>query len=225
MPRDYFGNYPIVSGLGFSRDVLLLDDCEGTCAWTKNAIDANATVTFETAAAFTGTYGLQLYSGDATPELGDTVTATRSLSYPEVGLLVARCRLAIPTLATLAYLDLILQAWDGAHEYYGTLRLDPNTPETSYVGADGNWHALADLAYTPYAGAWMTLELALDVAAKRYLHAIYGGTKVDLSALDLYDAGAQSPRMSQVQLQVTTAGAAATTAYADNIYVGQIPEA
>ena len=225
MSRDFFGPIPVVSGLQFARDVLLLDDCEGTCAWTKNAIDANATVTFETAAAFAGVAGLQLYSGNADPEMNDYVTATRSLSYPEVGLLVARCRLAIPTLATLGSLDLILQAWDGAHEYYGTLRLDPNTPKTSYGGADGNWHTLADLAYTPYAGAWLTLELAVDVAAKKYLHAIYGGTKVDLSTLALYDAGAQSERMSQVQLEATTAGAAATTVYADNIYVGSNPEA
>jgi len=75
------------------------------------------------------------------------------------------------------------------------------------------------------AGHWYTLELAVDCKAHQYLHVRINGLEADLSGLALNNDAATAGRCALTLLQVTASATGPGELYADNIYVGEIPEA
>jgi hypothetical protein len=225
MPREYFGNLPIVAGMTFTRDVLYLDDCEGTCNWSKTATDANATITHETAAALMGTYGLQLYSGDADPAEDDVVSAVKVFGHSGSDLLICRLRVASPEVGLWKTIDLKLQCGDGTEYYLATLRWSIVDAKVYYLNSAGTYTAIAALAQTTQDNQWLTLELAIDLGDHQYLSITINGNTADLTGTALQHPGASSNRYTQLTLTGTVAGAAAATAYFDMIYLGEILQA
>jgi hypothetical protein len=222
--RDHLGNFMVSSNLQFARGILLLDDCEGTCTWQKSGTDANVAVTFETAAAFMGTTGLQLFSGDADPAADDIATAYKATGFPESGLVVCRARIASPDLTKVKQVWWGVSVIDGTTLYDATVRWVPNTPAFAYRDTAGDWQAIAALAYGTYALNWCLWELVVDVRAMAYRSVLFNGTRVDLAGIGLYDQGAVAKRELQIGVSVVCLGAAAATLYLDTVYAGEFLE-
>ena len=194
MSRDYFGNYPIVAGLGFSRDVLLLDDCEGTMTWEVSGTGGDDVHEYLAAAAWQGTYGMHLKTRTTGTTVDDYVLAQKLFDWPSTNLLVARLRVTPVVVANTKGITITLAADDGSDGYTGAIKLAPDGSKVYYSNSAGSWVELTDLAMTYYALHWLTVELALDLKAHTYRHLRFNGWETDLSTLSLKAAGASASR-------------------------------
>jgi len=225
MPRDFFGNYPIVAGLGFSRDVLLLDDAEGTFTWVVGGTGGDDVHEYLAAAAWQGTYGMHLKTRTTSTTEDDYVIAQKLFDWPSTDLLVARLRVTPVVVANTKGITITLAADDGADGYTGAIQLAPDGSKVNYYNSGGSWVELTDLAMTYYALHWLTVELALDLKAHTYRHLRFNGWDTDLSTLSLKAAGASASRGAYLQLAAIASAAGPGELYADNIVVHQIAEA
>jgi len=223
--RDHFGNLPVLAGMAFSRDVLLLDDCEGTFTYIIVATGGDDTHEYLAAAAYAGTAGMHLKTRVTAAVENDYIQACKFLGYPESGLLVGRVKVAIPTLAAVKTIDFALSANAGANAYMGQLKWTIATGVVAYIDAAGAAQTVAALENIPYATAFCTLELALDLRTMTYLHARVNGLTADLSGIALYDGGAEAFRYTAWALKATASASPPAQIYAANIYAGQSLEA
>lgn len=223
--RDHFGNLPIVAGMTFSRDVLLLDDCEGAFTWIPTGTGGDDVHEYLAAAAFAGSAGLHLKTRTTAAAENDILSVDKYLGYPESGLFVTRMRLASPDLSTVKaiYLTAVFEAT--ALQKQAQLLIVPNTPLVQYQDVAGAGQEMTALAFAVRDKAWITLELAADLRTNTYLHVMYNGARVDLAGIPLYAAGAASYRGINLGLSVVTAGAAPAELYAANLYAGENLEA
>lgn len=224
MGRDHFPNIPIGAGMGFSKGVLLLEDCEGTFTWTVAGTGGDDVHAFATTAAWQGTYGMHLRTRTTLAAADDDLTVTKLMPMPESGLLVARLRIASPDPTAVKSVQIALLANAGANSYVGQLKFAPNTPTVEYVNAAGALVDLPTLATICPADAFQVVELALDVLTMQYIYVLVNGVRVDLAAVPLWDIGAVAARYSYISILVEAIGAAPATLYADNIYVGEYLE-
>jgi len=225
MSRDYFGNYPIVAGLGFSRDVLLLDDCEGTMTWIIGGDGGDDLHEFAAAAAWQGTYGMHLKTRTTGTTEDDETLAEKLFDYPATNLLVARLRVTPVVVANTKSAGLYLRAGDGAEQYQGAILLNIAAGTVTYIDSAGAAVEIPALATTFIGENWYTLELAIDLQAHTYLHVRFNGLEADLSTVALRDLGASGARDGYLLLAATASAAGPGEIYADNIVVHQIPEA
>lgn len=221
MGRDFLPAGVMASNLGFGRDVLLLDDFEGTFAWVVSGTGGDAWVGNNVQAAFEGVYGVMMRSRLTGPQAGDVVYISRKTGFSESGLIVFRAMLCLYDVSTSAVLQLSMDMDDGATLRQCALRLAPNTPSMSYRNSAGTYTAIAALAFPVRDGQWFVMELVVDARTGEYVLARFDGVEADLSGVAVYDAGASTGRGVTFWLQVSTAAAAATIAYVDNVYAGE----
>lgn len=225
MGRDHLGNYPIVAGLGFSRGIMLLDDCEGVFTYFVDGTGGDDVHEYLAAAAWQGAAGLHLKTRTTNAAADDIIAIEKLFDYPETGLLVARLRVAPIAVAFVKTLKLQLNIDDGAQQYAAVLNLQVNAGTVAYLNSGGTYTAIAAMATTFVGGNWYTMELAIDCIAKTLLTARFNGLKVDLSAQGLYNSAATSGRGAYLILSCSSVGAVPAEIYADNIYVGEYQEA
>jgi len=223
--RDFFGNIPIVAGMGFARGVMLLDDCEGTFTYIVSGTGGDDTHEYATAAAWQGAYGLHLKTRVTGSTNNDVVILQKLFDYPATGLLVARLRLAPMVVANCGALSLSLLIDDGAQQYNGTIALLVSTAAVKYLNSAGAYAAITALATTFTAAHWYTLELAINCKAAHYQHVRFNGLEADLSALALDNTAATAGRCAQLALTAQATAAGPAEMYADNILVTEFPEA
>jgi len=225
MSRDYFGNLPVAAGMGFARDVLLLDDCEGSFTWTPTGTGGDDVHEYLAAAAYAGTAGLHLKTRTTAAAEDDWLQVTKALSYPESGLLVLRAKIAMPAQANLKSVSLVLSEAAGTTCYLAQAKWTPGTPKVEYVDAAGDLIQIPALANKPLDTAFSTIELAIDCRAHQYLSLAINGLRADLAGLGLYNAGAETYRYSAVVLKIVASAGAPAELYASHIYVGENLEA
>lgn len=225
MPRDFFGNYPISDSMHFARDIKLLDDCEGTFTWTVEGTGGDDVHEFLAAAAFHGTYGMHLKTRTTSSADGDSLTVRKKFDYPHTGLLIARARLAGVDVSNAGSLDLYLAYDDGTNSYKAAVRLDLDGNKVYYLNNGGTWTELTALAMTFADAQWYAVELALDIAANEYLTIRINGLEADMSDIAIYTDGGSAARGAQVYLTVLANATGPAEVYADDFYVGEIPEA
>jgi hypothetical protein len=224
MGRDHFPNIPVGAGMGFARGVLLLDDCEGTFTWNVTGTGGDDVHAFATAAAFQGTYGMRLKTRTTATAAADNLTVTKIMGYPESGLLVTRLRFASPDWTTHDTFGLLLNVYNGVHNFQAALMYTPATPEWGYTDSTGAYVVLATLTGTIPNLAWVQAEIVLDLRTMTWLQVAANGTRVDLAGVAMRDVGADVNRDIYLAVQLLTVGAAAAEIYADNIYVGEYLE-
>ena len=225
MSRDYFGNLPVVAGMAFSRDVLLLDDCEGAFTWQTAGTGGDDVHEYLAAAAFAGTAGLHLKTRTTSAAENDSLLAQKWLGYPETGLLVARAKIASPSWAAVKTINFIAVHGNGARNYNGQLQYTPATGVVAYANAAGAATAIAALAHQELDYQFTTWELVIDCRAHQYLAVAINGLRASLAGVDLWDSAAAAQRYAGLGLGVTTSGAVSAELYASHLYVGENLEA
>lgn len=221
MGRDHLGQFQMGSDLAFARGVLLLEDCEGTFNWIASGTGGDDVHAFATAAAFMGGHGMQLKTRTTGTSPNDILTASKNFSFPESGLLVARCRLAMVQQAAIKYVGFRVGFCAGAEVYQARLKHTPATPKVEYQEAGGADVPVAGMGFVTLDGAFCTLELVVDCLANKYVSLAWNGVRADLAGVALFDGGAASIRYAYVALDVVTVGAAPAEMYVDSVYVGE----
>lgn len=219
--RDHFGNNMLSSDLAFAKGIKILDDCEGTCNWLKSADDANATVTYETVAAWTGTKGLQLYSGNDSAAANDEVQAYKLCDLSESGIIVFRSKICMPDVSEVDQLIIDIIIYDGTKIYTGQLLYKPNEPKVYYLNSAGTFTEITEMAFGSTDGCWFTMELVIDQLAKQYIQVSCFGITVDLSGVDMLDGGATTDHYMAFSIRTWATAEAPSTIYADSIYLGE----
>jgi hypothetical protein len=224
MGRDHFPNIPVGAGMGFSKGIMLLEDCEGTFTWAINGTGGDDVHAFATAAAFTGTYGMHLKTRTTAAAEDDYIDVTKLMSYPQSGLLVGRYRMRSADISLLKQHSLILGDDDGTAQSAGQLGISPNLTQIWYADAAGAGQVIAAAAGLPLDSQWWTIELVIDCILHQYISATLNGIRVDLAGIPLKALGASTGRAAWINLDVIAEGAAAAEVHLDNIYVGEYLE-
>jgi hypothetical protein len=219
--RDNLGNPQFSGRPEFSRGILLLDDCEGTCNWVASGTGANYSATYDTAAALTGLKGLKLATRPLTPAADDECVATRLMSYPESGMLVFRCAATSTDLTKVKSIGILLQVKNGTNAYYANLLWSPTTGHVTYLDAAGAEIEIPALETLSESLAFLQIEIVVDALAMQYIEVAFNGRRASLAGIGLYDAGAFPGRDVALQIQVIAVGADPAIAYVDNIYCGE----
>ena len=225
MPRDFFGNYPIVAGLGFSRDVNVLDDCEGAMTWIISGTGGDDVHENAAVAAFQGAYGLHLKTRTTDAAEDDYLMVQKRFDMPASNLLVARLKIAPVNPDKIKYLDVNLGIDDGVQPYLGAVRFDFDAGKVYHAKSPTGWTEIPALATVFSTLTWYTLELSVDCGAHTYLNVRFNGLSADLSDQALQPNGATNGRAAYLYTNQTTWAGHPAEVYLDNIYVGEIPEA
>ena len=224
MPRDFVGRFNVSSDLSFARGVLLLEDCEGTFTWRTSGTGVGWASTFETAAAFFGTKGMQVLTRIGTPAEDDISVATRGLPAPVQEVMTLRWRMSAPDVSVVKRMLVEMVFRDGAKEWRGGIEYRPNEPVWNYRNSAGGVTAITGAVNSISDADWVQGEFTLDLKAHQYTEARLQGRIHPMVGVAMQEVGASTDRMAHVQVTVYAAGAVQAIAYFDNIYVGEFQD-
>ena len=219
--RDHLGNFMVAGNLGFARGVLLLEDCEGTFTWGVSGTGGDDVHEFAAAAAFMGTKGMRLKTRTTGAAAADNLAVEKAFGFPESGLLVCRLRVCPVGVAAFDYIQILLDVSAGVTGYGGCVQLDVAAGKVYYQAAGGGFVEMAGLAAPVLEGAFMGVELAVDLLANRYLSCMVNGLRADLSGVGMVSGGAVAYRFARLGVTIATVGAAPCELYVDSAYVGE----
>lgn len=220
MPREFDRGAGGTTIQQFSRDVLWLDDCKGTFKYLETGTGGDDVHTYDTTGSFFSTNGIHLVTRTTATADGDVLRIGRKLSFPVGGELYLRARLGVGDVSLLELIHIGVLIHDGAKEYMAGLTYKPNVPSLSYDNAASGLTAIPAGAHQ--LGDWQQsiIELAVDVANKKYLAAMWLGTEMSLVDLAIEEVGASGVRQVEFFLDIEASSAAAASLFADSVYVG-----
>ena len=224
MPLDHTGLYPVSSQMGFSRGVVLLDDCEGTFNWTATGTGSDFAASYETDAAFMGTKGMKLVTKTTTPADGDYVQVRRYMPYPEADLMTMRMRVALEQVSDCEYVYFIVYPYDGVNQYQASILWAPNAGAVWIRESGGGYIEIPGSVWAVVDGAWVTMEMTLNLADFKYVSAMFNGVRGDMSAFSMDPLGANTNRYMRFEIKIVAIGPAITTVFFDFIYAGEYIE-
>lgn len=177
--KDYEKTVVSVEAEGFANPhgrILLYDDFEDTpLKWLTGGVGTH----FETrqnAAAYNGSYGLQL---DTT----DTATAYRLIPIDITERLLLELFWQAELLARLVYLEISMRFYDGNRYHYSAINYDRAAGTWDYWDAAGNWTLIPGAAQTFYDAAWNELTLSVDFSTDRYV--IFKSNNIEINMSEL----------------------------------------
>ena len=220
MPADFGYRGGASSQPQYDESVLLLEDCEGSNKWTAAGTGADYVNSFDASFCYFGTKGWKMRTRVTTPAANDYVSCARTLTYPTIRKLILRGRMCVSDVSLIKEWYGQVDVYNGIRDYRVSLKVTPNTPKVEYMNSAGAYVAMADLAYPPIDNDWFVFELALDLVALKYIHAAFGGTRVDLSAQSMYNVAADTGRVVVPSFYLLAIGAAQAEVGMDSIYLG-----
>lgn len=206
----------------YNLGVLMLEDCEGANNWSAVGDGADFVCAFTAAAAYFGGKGLDLRTRATGPLGGDYVAATRNLTLPESGRLVARGRVRFVDVSDVLLWQFMVIVFNGSRGYQLALRVNPNVPSAQYMNSAGGQTVIAGMGGTWTDGDWANWELSVDMGTGKYIGAALRGVRADLDGIAGFDTGASTDLRITAELDLDTAGAAQAQADNDSIYVGEL---
>lgn len=224
MSREHVGSFNIGDTLKFAKGILLLEDCEGTLVWNISGNAGDYAGTFETAAAFFATKGLELVTRVTNPAENDLASAQRYLPYPKSELVVLRALIGLPDVSKVKYVSLNFYAFDGAMQRRATLFWYPNVPKLERKNSAGGDSVISGYGQTVRDGIWTSMTVVLDLNAFEYLACELLGIHTSLEGLAMLEVGASTDRHLSFVATVCADGAAAATVYWDSLYCGEFEE-
>jgi len=217
--RDHLGNFALASNMHFARGVLLLDDCEGGMWWTPSGTGGDDVHELSTDAAFTGTKSLKTATRTTLAAANDNILLTRSMPRSESGLVAMRCMAMMVDVSATYSIELNLSDDNGTDMINGALQWLPNTPQLQYLDAAGADQVIPGGALSVADGQWVNIELIIDCKDQQFLTARLDGAVFDLRGLGLYHAPTGHLSTLYLALNQSSAAAAPSTVYYDNIAV------
>ncbi len=224
MPLDHVGLYPVSSEMGFSRGVLLLDDCEGTFNWNATGTGSDFAASYETGAAFMGTKGISLATKTTTPAENDSCQIERNMPYPESDLLTMRMRCNVPDVSDVKYVHFNVYTLDGIRQYQAEMLWVPvggtvwiSIPDNQSVELPGVYWEVID-------GGWVTMEFTVNLKDHVWISGMFNGIRGDLSAYGMNALSANTKRYVRISIKVVALVSAVATIYCDFVYAGEYVE-
>lgn len=218
------GSFEYAGGAGvspqFDASVLMVEDCEGANNWVVSGTGTGFGASFVGAAAYFGSFGLEVKTRSALAAADDIVLASRALSLPDFKRLVARGRLCIPDVSTVLEVRVYVYVVSAGSDSLGLVRWTPNAGTVEYWSAAGAWVAIPSLALIPADGDWVEFEAVVDWSAKEFMSVRLAGRESDMGRVGMNAADLGYPEGVSVEFYVKTAGAAQAKVYLDSVYVG-----
>jgi len=180
MGREHIPAASLTSHHGFARDVLLLDDCQGTFNWTAAGTGGDDVHAYAAAAAFTRLKGMHLATRTTAAADNDYLSATRRLGLPESEVLRLQCRLNIPLMAKVAEVDVQLSINDGINLCCFAIRLMCLSGLVQREDTDGNWVTIPGITVNWSDAASVLLALDVSVRSMNYLALSLNGLRAAL---------------------------------------------
>lgn len=222
MSREHLGQFAIAGNMGFTRGILLLDDCEGTLGWTISGTGGDFAGAYATAAAWVGTNGLHLATKTTNPAQYDIVEAARVLEWQESGLVVFRLRFASPDVSDVRKITVKLGKDLEDDVYWAEVDFLPQSNEVKYRSGAAAW---VDTGIDPGGVAdlqWGTCEIVVDLTALKWVSLRMFGQYVDMSDIAMWEYAASGSVKAVLPHVVVDANAGAVAeGYFDQMYVGE----
>lgn len=89
----------------------------------------------------------------------------------------------------VAYVDLLLDLYDGSNLVRGGLRYDDDNEKVQYYNSAGAWSdLLTGVDLYPFTNYFHPIKLVVDPSLDKYVRAMVAGQEIDMSSYDLYTA-------------------------------------
>lgn len=220
--KDHQAIFALQSNILYEPSVCLLDSMEGTFKWLGSGTGANFAVTQDTTYPYSGSNCLKMVSRTTGPSEDDQVTAQRSFTRANTGLLMVRARVLIGSTSLTKMIGMSLTVREGAYIYTGTLHYYPSAKTVYVLDAAGSEVEVADaFPYNVGDTNWLMMELRIDYKKGQYKDVILGGIDTAISNQDMPKVVIGTYYNTTVSLFATAAGAVPCTAYWDTVYVGE----
>ena len=222
MGRDHLRQFPIGGDLGFTRGILMLDQCEGTPAWQKAGTGSDHALAYDAAAAWVGEKGLKVTTRTTTPTAGDFVQCFRHVEHVETGLVVLRYKFSWPTLSQVQKTEVYLAQDDGDDVWQAMIRWVQADGFVTYQDSSSSQSATIITAGSLLNKQWAAIELVIDLKKHQYVSVRMFGTLVDLSGVGMFfSEGGGSAKSMLVELRHYAAGANAAAMHYDYLFLGE----
>ena len=222
MPKDYVRSKQIGAPPDYKREVLLMDDFDGSMNWSVSGTGAGYGAEHIEDAAYFGEKGLHLYTRPADCAVGDICTIEKYIDYPITDLLVFRARIGIPVLDTVGTFLMVLDIYDGTTRNQAVIRYEPFYRYMYYLDISGEFLKIDGYRQYLEDGFWTTFEYAIDCSTKEYIYVLFNGIKTDLTGIRFDVIGATTSKRAELWIRVTTRLEEQTSLYLDALYAGEL---
>jgi hypothetical protein len=221
MPQEFPTTLDVKSQAAqYSRDVMLFDDFEGRFRWTKSGTGGDDVLDEFNNASFAGEKGMRIQTRATNPAEDDYTTAEADCCLTEASNCYARARVHFVSPTTGKDCYIVVDWSDGTRNYKAGLKLDDDASKIYYWNSSGAWEEITGVTYDVNDDAFQWMQVALDLANKKYLGVKCGQEAESLASIDVQNVGAETERYMHIQITITADGAAQASLYVDCVYVG-----
>lgn len=223
MGREYVREITAKGSLGKSTGILLFDDGEGTDVWEEEGTGADFVVDTDTSACYSASNGLRLKTRATNPAENDYVTATRKIVTPPSKLILAECKIRLPDVSNVKYLNFDLSYADLDEVITAGFMLDVANEKSKFYNSAGSYaeHSFgATVLY--YDNYWYLVRMGIDFSGRTYKDCSINMLSGDESANALNVVAVAAGFGGYFSFTLLAAGAAIAEAHVDDIVISEI---
>lgn len=222
MGKEYIRQIMILGSVPSLGPVMLFDDMEDLFKWVETGTAGDTVFEKIATVAYNGSASLHMKSRTTFAAALDTITGSRLL-FQRPG---KRNRLEllfrIEVNADCKWLSLGCSTKDGTNLNIARLRYDVANTKWLYLNSASGYTDVPGGSQGLLQAGWHRVLLEWDEANAKYKRMVCDALEVDMSAIAIPQSADATPQNMQVNITLTTIGAAATEGYFDDVLVLEI---
>lgn len=221
MSQNFFYANAIKKDQRYDKNIMLVDDCEGSCNWTKIVSGCTGSVIYDTSAAKYGTKGLLISTQDAAPQIGDYAAATRNIENPQNKNIELSLNIKFSDITKIDRVIIYLYAANGTRLYRARIIIYPNEGIVKYTNSGNTETEITDLARTFINNMWYKIVLAIDTVNMLYKNIKFGSDNYEFNNISMHNNSADSSVYMTNGYLILNKEAAISTIFLDSIIITQ----
>lgn len=219
MSREYTRNISIIGAAETPTDLLYADHFDGLLKWDIVAGIGDSIFEIDPTIALRGSQSLYMKTRTTDAAIGDAIGASINLFMIPSQKVQMFFHFRLPSVTTPDNLIFIIERHDGTSVHRAHIAFFPNDPIFKYLNSAGTLTPIPDSAIALTIDTWHRLTVHLDFLNDLYVTSHINDRLLDISSLSLHVPANAPQLLTQIQMKITTIGAAPTEAYCDNISI------
>jgi len=196
--------------------IRLHDDLEDTPLKWTTTVASTGTVLRQAAAAYNGSFGLQLAITAALPPAVESAEGYRTLPLGQGDRAALEFFWRCADFTEMSFMIIRFRFWDGTNFHNASIEYLATSHEWLYYSELLGWQQIPNGRQVLRNNAWNEFILAADYRNDRYIHLISNNTKYDLTPYTLNHGGNLEGTRSEIQMQIhSNSGNLCTTDFDD----------
>lgn len=220
--RDHFDNQLTKTLMRYGKNILHVDDYEGTVNYTKTTTNCTGLVEKSTSYSYNGNSSLHINTFDATPAANDAVYANRLNGFPMTERIKLNTKLLSPAWNKILDFKIYLDVYDGSqrNNYAMFFTISENRPKN--VISPGITSPVYGSDIILEDDIWYDFEIIINVIKKTYDSLKFGSNVYTFAANYPHYIGAATNKRIDLRYFVRNVGNNISDMYFDNTIIESI---